>query len=197
MNVGSVMAGRPDAKGIGGGGGGGAGAKDSKDSKDETLLRTDTDQTRSQPILNKHFDEALEFSQSGSDESIDTTNKHKHHKPQLAAVPQAATSAAASGAPANRSAQQPGGLVSGGNAGQGPQASGAGSGNTTSMTMNTMMREVRAFELEKGDEEMSSYSFLFIILARMRRGAATIHLYLRPSCMRVSSCVAEHEDQAG
>lgn len=35
------------------------------------------EQSKSQSVLNKPFDEALEFSQSGSDESVDTVNEKK------------------------------------------------------------------------------------------------------------------------
>ncbi len=38
----------------------------------QQLLRTNTEQTKSQSVLNKPFDEALEFSHSGSEESMDT-----------------------------------------------------------------------------------------------------------------------------
>lgn len=44
------------------------------------LLRTNTEQTRSQSVLNKPFDEALEFSHSGSDESIDTARDRANAK---------------------------------------------------------------------------------------------------------------------
>lgn len=36
-----------------------------------------TEQTKSQSILNKPFDEALEFSHSGSDDSVDTVSEKK------------------------------------------------------------------------------------------------------------------------
>ena len=56
--------------------------KDAKDYKGESKssgggggLQRNTEQTRSQTINNSNFDEALEFSHSGSEESIDTTAK--------------------------------------------------------------------------------------------------------------------------
>jgi hypothetical protein len=51
--------------------------RDAKSSQPTQGLRKDTEQTRSQTINNQLFDEALEFSHSGSDESVDTTAKGK------------------------------------------------------------------------------------------------------------------------
>ncbi len=51
--------------------------KDSKSTQPTQGLRKDTEQTRSQTINNQLFDEALEFSHSGSDESVETTAKGK------------------------------------------------------------------------------------------------------------------------
>lgn len=52
-------------------------AKDYKDSKSSGSggMQRNSEQTRSQTINNSNFDEALEFSHSGSEESIDTTAK--------------------------------------------------------------------------------------------------------------------------
>ena len=45
------------------------------------------EQSKSQSVLNKPFDEALEFSQSGSDESVDTVNDKKLLSKQAAQQP--------------------------------------------------------------------------------------------------------------
>jgi hypothetical protein len=53
--------------------------------------------TKSQSVLinSSHFDEALEFSRSGSDESVDTVGSspghHRHQKPAAAAAPMNST----------------------------------------------------------------------------------------------------------
>lgn len=48
------------------------------DSKDLSKgLAKGSEQTKSQSVLNKPFDEALEFSHSGSEESVDTRASHK------------------------------------------------------------------------------------------------------------------------
>lgn len=65
--------------------------KDSKSTQPSQGLRKDTEQTRSQTINNQLFDEALEFSQSGSDESIDTTAKGKPAPGKAAQAPSTAT----------------------------------------------------------------------------------------------------------
>ena len=51
-------------------------AEDSK-TADARILQKDSEQTRSRGVLNKPFDEALEFSQSGSDDSVDTRQSEK------------------------------------------------------------------------------------------------------------------------
>jgi hypothetical protein len=43
-------------------------------------MRKNNDQTKSQSVLNKPFDEALEFSQSGSEESVDTRASQKDNR---------------------------------------------------------------------------------------------------------------------
>jgi len=50
---------------------------DVKDSSKGQGLKKGTEQTKSQTVMNKHFDEALEFSQSGSDDSVDTKSAEK------------------------------------------------------------------------------------------------------------------------
>jgi hypothetical protein len=75
----------------GGGGGGGMDSKqlhsDSKESKSQPIqsgvLSKSSEQTRSQSVLNKPFDEALEFSHSGSDESVDTAREKLQNKPNI------------------------------------------------------------------------------------------------------------------
>lgn len=52
----------------------------------KALLRTNTEQTRSQSVINKPFDEALEFSHSGSDESIDTARDRMNAARNAAAM---------------------------------------------------------------------------------------------------------------
>lgn len=42
--------------------------------------RRDSEQSKSRGVLNKPFDEALEFSQSGSDDSVDTRQSQKNSK---------------------------------------------------------------------------------------------------------------------
>lgn len=51
---------------------------DAKGGGDAKMLTKNSEQTRSQSVLNKPFDEALEFSQSGSEESIDTARDKKN-----------------------------------------------------------------------------------------------------------------------
>lgn len=87
-----------------------ASAKESKDN--QSLLRTNTEQTKSQTVLNNRFDEALEFSQSGSDESIDTTNKHRAQRPQPAPTSQPALSTASSAVSNKSNASGPTGYTS-------------------------------------------------------------------------------------
>lgn len=43
-------------------------------------MKKGTEQTKSQSVMNKHFDEALEFSHSGSDDSVDTKSADKPKK---------------------------------------------------------------------------------------------------------------------
>lgn len=65
-----------------------AAAKELKSSKmvddskisDARILQKDSEQTRSRGVLNKPFDEALEFSQSGSDDSVDTRQSEIRRK---------------------------------------------------------------------------------------------------------------------
>lgn len=66
-------------------------ADDGGEEKDfKSMQKKNGDQTKSQTVLNNKFDEALEFSRSGSDESFDTRASQKkpaaHH--QHAANPQ-------------------------------------------------------------------------------------------------------------
>jgi hypothetical protein len=59
------------------------------DSKQPQGLSKGNEQTRSQSILNKPFDEALEFSHSNSEDSVDTArDKPKQPKPQQSQQPQ-------------------------------------------------------------------------------------------------------------
>lgn len=51
------------------------------DTKDTSRnMQRDSDQSKSHGVLNKPFDEALEFSQSGSDDSVDTRQSEKKGK---------------------------------------------------------------------------------------------------------------------
>ena len=63
--------------------------KDSRQfSKDDKgSLQKDTEQSKSHGVLNKPFDEALEFSQSGSDDSVDTRLSERKNKPTINAKP--------------------------------------------------------------------------------------------------------------
>lgn len=55
---------------------------DEKESKGGNggMMKKGNDQSKSQSVLNKPFDEALEFSHSGSDESVDTRASQKQKK---------------------------------------------------------------------------------------------------------------------
>lgn len=56
-------------------------ASDDKDAKGgSTMMKKGNDQSKSQSVLNNFHDEALEFSHSGSDESIDTRASQKNKK---------------------------------------------------------------------------------------------------------------------
>ncbi len=55
------------------------------DDKDAKSLKKGNDQSKSQSVLNKPFDEALEFSRSGSEESIDTRASQKIKKHEQSA----------------------------------------------------------------------------------------------------------------
>lgn len=54
--------------------------KDDKMGSDGRGMQRDSEQSKSHGVLNKPFDEALEFSQSGSDDSIDTRLSEKKNK---------------------------------------------------------------------------------------------------------------------
>jgi hypothetical protein len=56
-------------------------ASEEKDSS--KVLKKGTEQTKSQSVMNKHFDEALEFSHSGSDDSVDTKSAEKPKKANI------------------------------------------------------------------------------------------------------------------
>jgi hypothetical protein len=73
-----------------------AGAKGSSsnfEDRDAKGLSKTNDQSKSQSVLNKPFDEALEFSRSGSDESVDTRGSSPGHHPHKAATPAASAPA--------------------------------------------------------------------------------------------------------
>lgn len=56
--------------------------------KDEKgVLQRGTEQSKSHGVLNKPFDEALEFSQSGSDDSVDTRLSERKSKQTINAKP--------------------------------------------------------------------------------------------------------------
>ena len=55
-------------------------------------MTKNSEMSRSQSIPNNHFDEALEFSRSGSDQSVDTVGSspgHHHNKPVATVAPAA------------------------------------------------------------------------------------------------------------
>lgn len=55
-----------------------------RDDKAESRgMQRDSEQSKSHGVLNKPFDEALEFSQSGSDDSVDTRLSEKKNKPAM------------------------------------------------------------------------------------------------------------------
>ena len=56
------------------------GAHQGFDDKDAKGLKKGNEQSKSQSVINKPFDEALEFSHSGSDESVDTRASQKNQK---------------------------------------------------------------------------------------------------------------------
>ena len=62
--------------------------------EDAKGLTKKAEMSKSQSVLNNHHDEALEFSQSGSDESVDTVGSSPgHHHHPKATMPAAATAA--------------------------------------------------------------------------------------------------------
>ena len=77
---------------------------DEKGSDSRTMSKA-SEQTKSQSVLNKPFDEALEFSQSGSDESVDTRASQKK-KPEPKSSAQILSSA-----PTKSNMQTPAALV--------------------------------------------------------------------------------------
>ena len=70
----------PGAKGVQRVGGGDAKGGEAKGVGSGKAMSSGSEQTKSQSILNRPFDEALEFSQSGSDESVDTRSSEKKGK---------------------------------------------------------------------------------------------------------------------
>jgi hypothetical protein len=64
------------------------------------MLSRENEQSKSQSVLNKPFDEALEFSQSGSDDSVDTRLSERKGKAKPAEAKTSGPSAVGGARPA-------------------------------------------------------------------------------------------------
>jgi hypothetical protein len=77
---------------------------------ESNTLHRDSEQSKSHGILNKPFDEALELSQSGSDDSVDTRNSDKKGASTIG-KPRQADSFSESKQPSSMASQRSGGAA--------------------------------------------------------------------------------------